>query len=445
MAEKNKTLLLLQKIDEIILNSITRQDEIAFRVTKLLVTEIDFQLVSIFFYDKGQKMLKRLARSETGLESNLIPEESDILNISMLETENIMVQAVLEKKVKVTYEWEKLLLGPPNGLISIKCLFVFPLIVRGGVIGSMVIGLKDDEKSLSDYRRDLLGRLAQVIGIALDSAFLYNELTLANERLRELDRLKDEFVSVASHELRTPMTAIKSYLWMALDGQGGALNEKQKRYVDRSYKSVDRLIKLVNDMLNISRIDSGRLTVQVQSVDIVQLIREVLDEVGPRATELGVIIKLDQKDKVPPVLADPDKIKEVVYNLLGNSMKFTTSGGNITIECKQNNNMVDVIVKDSGTGISAEDLSKLFQKFGILPGTYVTNKTASGTGLGLYICKSLLDLHEGKITVTSEGIGKGSTFTFSLRVFTEDEMKKLNEKYKERSAANVSLVHTQIT
>ena len=157
-----------------------------------------------------------------------------------------------------------------------------------------------------------------VIGIAIDNALLYQNIQGANERLKQLDRLKDDFVSVASHELRTPMTAIKSYLWMAIDGQGGPLNDKQKYYVDRGLESVERLIKLVNDMLNISRIESGRLTVEMSSVDIVKLVKSVIEEVGPRSKELGLSVEVEVGDGVPLVMADVDKIKEVVYNLIGN-------------------------------------------------------------------------------------------------------------------------------
>ncbi len=271
------------------------------------------------------------------------------------------------------------------------------------------------------------------------------QITEANERLKQLDKLKDDFVSLASHELRTPMTAIKSYLWMAIAGKGGPLNEKQMYYAQRSYTSVDRLIKLVNDMLNISRIESGRLTVQMQPVKIEQLVRETIEEVTPRAKELGVNVLIEQQGgAVPDVLADSDKIKEVIYNLIGNSMKFTPSGGKITVSFVEKDKMVEAAVKDTGSGIAGDDLPKLFQKFGILPGSYVTNQPVSGTGLGLYICRSLIELHGGKIWASSEGKGKGSTFTFSLKEFNQGDLDMFNEKYNQQVETKVGLVHTLI-
>lgn len=340
---------------------------------------------------------------------------------------------------------------------------VIPLRSKDKAFGLLALGdkLSGDIFSASDIQ--VLETFGPEASVAIENAKAYEEISRfnvtlreevdratkdlkrANERLKQLDHLKDDFVSVASHELRTPMTAIKSYLWMALAEKGGALNEKQRFYLQRSYNSVDRLIKLVNDMLNISRIESGRLTVQMQQVKIEQLVRETVEEVIPRAKELGVDVIIEQKGVLPDVLADRDKIKEVIYNLIGNSMKFTPSGGKITVSVVQKDKMVEVAVADTGSGIPAENLPKLFQKFGILPGTYVTNQAVSGTGLGLYICRSLIELHGGKIWASSLGLGKGTVFTFSLKVFNEEGLKDFREKHGGQSEAGVGLIHTQIT
>jgi len=443
LSERNKTLLLLRKIDEIILSSITNQNEIAQHVTALLVAEGDFQVVSIFIYDKKQNLLKRLARSEAGLENNKEAKEENV-SISLLKTENLMVQAVNERNVKIVKSVENVFLEPVHDPTVIKCANINPLVVRNELIGVMVIGLRDEEYDLSEYTKDLLERLAQVIGIAIDNALLYNQLQNANEKLKALDKLKDEFVSLASHELRTPMTAIKSYLWMTLQGEAGALNDKQKLYLERAYSSVDRLIKLVNDMLNISRIESGRLTIEMQNVDLYKLAHEVIDEVHPRAVELGVNVVIPSASTLSPVLADPDKIKEVLFNLIGNSLKFTPTGGNITISFSQNGNMVETKISDTGAGISKENISKLFQKFNMLPDSYAVNQNASGTGLGLYICRSIIELHKGAIWVNSAGLGKGSEFTFSLKVFNENELAEFKVSPGEEIKESVGIVHTQL-
>lgn len=244
-----------------------------------------------------------------------------------------------------------------------------------------------------------------------------NDLVAANDKLKELDKLKNEFVSVASHELRTPMSAIKSYLWMALEGKGGSLNEKQRYYVERGYNSVDRLIRLVNEMLNISRIESGKIQVILKKEELVTLTQEVVDEVLSRAQELGVTIIINKPDHPLFVHADTDKIKEVLFNLIGNSLKFTPKNGTITISYTESGDIIETKVVDTGTGLEPDDIKKLFQKFGLLPGSYITNQPVSGTGLGLYISRSIILLHDGEINAASEGRGKGTTFSFTLKKF----------------------------
>lgn len=339
---------------------------------------------------------------------------------------------------------------------------VLPLYNRSEAIGILALGnkLSGEMYTVSDVQ--VLETFAPEAAVAIANAKAYKKITQfnntlreeirkataelrqANEHLKELDRLKDDFVSVASHELRTPMTAIKSYLWMALAGQGGPLSEKLKYYLQRSYSSVDRLIKLVNDMLNISRIDSGRLTLQIEKSDLIKVIKEVVDDITPRADELGIKIEFESRDPLPDVLVDQDKLKEVIYNLIGNSLKFTPKDGRINLSFEKENDVVKVNISDNGSGIAPEDLSKLFQKFGILPGTYVTNQPTFGTGLGLYICKSIIEMHGGKIWAKSDGKGKGAVFSFTVKKYSPDEQEKMMQKFKTNQEVSVGLIHTQI-
>ncbi len=419
--ERNKTLSLLQKIDEIILSDLTHLNEIAEKVTSLLVTDIDFQLVSLFLHDKQASKLKRIALSQSpGAGGGDAQQEGPayLLEIPFWATDNLIIQAVNEKVMKFSSGITEVLLSSRSGVSApegIQSVFAYPLSVRGEVIGAMVVCMRETQDELSEYRRDLLNRLGELIGIALDNSLLYNEVQASNEKLKTLDKLKDEFVSLASHELRTPMTAIRSYLWMALDGRGGELTEKQKYYLERAYSSTDRLIKLVNDMLNISRIESGRITVNPQPIDLLKLTRDVVEEVAPTAKERGVTVTVTEPEALPEVLADSDKIKEVLFNLLGNSLKFTPKDGSVTVSFAKNGDMIETKIKDTGAGINPDDLPKLFQKFGMLESSYAMNKSASGTGLGLYICRAIIELHKGKIRVASEGHSKGAEFTFTLK------------------------------
>jgi signal transduction histidine kinase len=240
----------------------------------------------------------------------------------------------------------------------------------------------------------------------------------------EVDRMKDEFLSVASHELRTPMTIIKSYLYMALNDQKGKLTSDQSTYLNRALLSTDRLIKLVNDLLNVSRIEANRFTLHLQSLDIKSLIAEIIEETTPKFLENKVQLIFKPPISTLKVFADPDKIREVIVNLLGNSLKFTPPKGKVTISLAKLKNELVISVSDTGVGIDKANLSTLFQKFGLISSSYVVSKTASGSGLGLYICKSIVELHHGVIWAKSAGKNKGTTISFTLKLATPQNSKE---------------------
>lgn len=238
------------------------------------------------------------------------------------------------------------------------------------------------------------------------------ELERAHERLKELDKMKDEFISVTSHELRTPMTSIQGYLWM-LAKKGGELNERQKRYVEKAQKGSERMISLINDMLDISRIEQERVELDIRVVELPAIVGEVMEELKIRAEKKGLGLEfLSAGEILPEVKADSKKVRRVLRNLLDNAIKFTDKGG-VTVDAYQKGKFVQVNITDTGRGISKEDLPRLFKKFGRLESDFVTAAEAGGTGLGLYISRALVERMGGKISVESE-VGEGSTFSFTL-------------------------------
>lgn len=270
--------------------------------------------------------------------------------------------------------------------------------------------------------------------------FFYNKKTRdledANRRLKELDQIKDDFVSIASHELRTPMTAIRSYAWMALHKADMPLSKTMEKYVARILISTERLINLVNDMLNVSRIESGRIEINPEPIDLPSLIKDIVDEVYYSKSEEKNIQFVVLPKPVPKVLADPEKLRQVFLNLVGNSLKFTPDGGKITFDFFTDGKTVEISVSDTGVGIPEEDTSKLFHKFGRLDNSYTAAATSGGTGLGLYISKNLVELMHGKIWVKSEGINKGATFVVSLPVVTPDTLRDI-ENYRVKPKGEV--------
>ncbi|MDD5416051.1 MAG: HAMP domain-containing sensor histidine kinase [Candidatus Daviesbacteria bacterium] len=254
-----------------------------------------------------------------------------------------------------------------------------------------------------------------------------NLLEEANQKLKALDKTKDDFVSVTSHELRTPMAAIRSYAWMALHRSDIPLSKTLEKYLVRVLISTERLINLVNDMLNISRIESGRIEISPEPIDVLSLIRDIVDEVYYSKSEEKNIQFIVSEAKVPKAFADPEKLRQVFLNLVGNSLKFTPNGGKISFDFFSDGKTVEISVSDTGIGISREDLSKLFHKFGRLDTSYTAAATSGGTGLGLYISKNLVELMHGRIWAKSEGANKGTTFIVSLPVATPAVLKDINK------------------
>jgi signal transduction histidine kinase len=207
---------------------------------------------------------------------------------------------------------------------------------------------------------------------------------------------------------------IKSYVWLIVNDKAGPLEPKIREYLGRVYISIDRLIRLVNEMLNISRIESGKVKMNIERVDIKQLLFEIQKEFQPKAEELGLIWSAEIPDSIPHLDIDREKIHQVFENLIDNALKYTKRGGSVKIRCVPGSEHVEFSVTDTGKGIYQEDVPKLFSKFGRLEGSYVTI-TGSGSGLGLYISKQYVELHRGKIWASSVP-DHGSTFVFTLPV-----------------------------
>jgi len=243
---------------------------------------------------------------------------------------------------------------------------------------------------------------------------LAKQLRKANAKLKKLDKAKSEFLSIAAHQLRTPLTGIKGYLSMMIDGDFGTLNKEQLKIIKSVFEGSERLNRLVNVFLNISRIESGRLKFEKQSVFIVSLVERIVRNFKFEAQKRGLKLIFNKpKKKIKAIIIDQDKITDVINNLIDNAIKYTKKGS-VTVEIKEEEGRIIFSVTDSGIGISDVGITELFNKFSRSRASEKVNTT--GSGLGLYIAKRLIEAHGGKIWAKSRGEGKGSTFTFSLPV-----------------------------
>jgi PAS domain S-box-containing protein len=238
----------------------------------------------------------------------------------------------------------------------------------------------------------------------------------------EVDRLKSEFVATVSHELRTPMTSIKGYVDILLMGAAGALNENQTHFLDIVRSNTNRLSILVNDLLDISRIEAGRVSLNMQSIDLREVVKEVLADVTRRSKDENkpMVLTIDSADDLPPINGDLERVRQILANIVDNAYHYTPENGKIDIRMKTVDGMVQVDVKDTGIGIDPGESERVFERF--YRGEDPLVLATPGTGLGLAIVKQLVNMHKGRIWLTSKGkSGQGSTFSFTLPIWQAED------------------------
>jgi PAS domain S-box-containing protein len=228
-----------------------------------------------------------------------------------------------------------------------------------------------------------------------------------------IERAKDEFVSLASHQLRTPATAVKNFIGLLRDGYAGPLTPEQQQYIDYAYESNESQLALISDLLNVARSESGRLELNITQVSMTELIASVVHEQQGSIDERQQTIELQMPKAAVFLPGDRDQLRMVVDNLVSNASKYTPTGGHITVSLRPSTKAIIVEVTDTGVGIAQKDQPKLFKKFARIQNARST--VVGGTGLGLYIVKQLVELHDGTVTIKSS-LGQGSTFTVRLPI-----------------------------
>ena len=306
-----------------------------------------------------------------------------------------------------------------NHVQSIMCV---PLIEGGQALGALWIGHRspngfvNDElrwlTAIADIAANALYRAAVLETLEQRVAERTRELSEANERLKELDRLKDQFVSNVSHELRTPLANIKLYAGLLKRGQP----EKFQHYLETLQRETLRLENLIEDLLELSRLNAGTATISLDPIDVNQLIESLIADRAGLIAERGLSLRVELSPNLPTAQGDPWRLGQVLSNLLNNAMNYTPQGGTITVRTSRQGDdhqaWVTFSVEDTGLGIAAGELPHVFERF--YRGTAGRKSGAPGTGLGLAICKEIIDRLGGRITVESEP-GHGTTFTVWLK------------------------------
>lgn len=269
--------------------------------------------------------------------------------------------------------------------------------------------LEQKQKIIVKQKEKLQKRNLQLVQARNKEEERTKELTQANIQLKELDSLKSIFIASMSHELRTPLNCIIGFTGIILQGMVGKITDEQRKQLTMVKNSGSYLLSLINDIIDVSKIEAGKVDIYVQKFDLLSIVKEVINSFTVLAKEKDLKMDLEMSKKIM-VENDERRIKQILVNIVGNAVKFTDKGSVNMCVRELSDSTIEIIVADTGIGIKEEDMGKLFKTFSRIPTEGVIKE---GTGLGLYLCKKISDLIGGKIMAESE-FGKGSTFTFTL-------------------------------
>lgn len=313
-------------------------------------------------------------------------------------------------------------------MASHKTALLMPLYRDNHMIGYVSLG---DHRTSTYSRRDrrVLSTTANELVIAIQNALSLQEvkdlnlsleqristatqeLRTSNAQLQRLDEAKDEFISMASHQLRTPLTSIKGYLSMIIDGDLGKVSAQQKQILEEAFLSSERMVRLIGDFLNVSRLQTGKFTVEKHPTDLALLVQHEIDSLVPSANARGIQFVYRCPKKLPMINIDEGKIQQVVMNFADNAIYYSRDGSKIRISVAVKDDWIEYIVKDQGIGVPAAQQEQLFQKF--FRAVNARQQRPDGTGVGLFLAKKVIDAHKGQIIFESKE-NKGSTFGFRL-------------------------------
>ncbi|MDH5576346.1 MAG: ATP-binding protein, partial [Nitrospirota bacterium] len=392
-------------------------------VLTLLRDNLGFHRMILVLQDPHQQqgIVARVSGVSSELEQQIQHLKFPIAPGTLDETLLIQGHPVFAQNLEEIAHRMNSLILPVCRRIGVISFVAAPLLCQNRVLGYLGADRGDQHCTQEDL--NLLLTIASHVAVALDNARNYEDveklaqtleervaertqdLQSANERLQELDKLKSSFVSIVSHELRTPMTSIKGLVENMLDGLTGHLNDRQSFYLGRVKYNIERLTRMINDLLDLSRIEAGRMDLHQSPVNIGSLAQEVVEMLQPLAEERSLSLKANISPTIGLIQGDRDKLIQILTNLINNALKFTEPAGAVTVEVTQREDgMIHTCVIDTGCGIPLEEQQTIFERFYRGQSSEMKNR---GAGLGLAITKSLVELHGGSVFVESTP-GKGS-------------------------------------
>ncbi len=434
LQEQNRFLSALQKVTNLITRTLDFH-KVTQAITDSITTELGYLGGILLFLGKNKHKLFPDAVTQTKKTQEvlkLLPKPFDSYYGDYRNDKTRSIKAIKLGKVQIGTDFADFISPPIPAEVAkkiqehlgIKTIIAVPIYSEEGIVGVIDFLLERDPGELKETDLSMMKALCNQTGIVYRNIELYRQLedsnrdlAEANKHLQQLDQAKSEFVSIASHQLRTPMTGIMGYLSMILQGDFGKVPDEQNKVLQGLLEESQRMIRLINLFLNVSKIESGKLELNKRQVQFEELVEKEAHVVGKAAEDKDLKLVYDKPDKpLPPVMADADKLGDVIMNLTDNAIKYTDEGS-ITLKTEVDGGMMHFSVHDTGRGIPPEEAKKLFTKF--VRGYGIAQVNPDGSGLGLYVARRLTEAHGGKIWVESAGEGKGSTFHVQIPLAKE--------------------------
>lgn len=442
LQERNRFLQALQKVTTLISRTLDFE-KVTQSVVDSIASELGYLGGVLLLLGKDRHKLFPEAVTRTALTEKalkLLPKPINEYYGYYPEDNSLSVQAISTGKVQISEKLSdfispavpQLVAFGMQKLAGIRTVVGVPVYSENEIVGVINFMLQQDHGELKATDVDAMKALAGQTGIVYRNIQLYKQieesnkhLEVANKHLQQLDQAKSEFVSITSHQLRTPMTGIMGYLSMITQGDFGKVPAEQLKILQGLLEESQRMIRLINLFLNVSKIESGKMTLNRQHMPIDPLIEKVVAMSKKTATDKGLELTYRKpKEPMPEVFADADKLGDVIMNLVDNAIKYTDTGS-VTVTSNVDGAYIETTIQDTGRGIDPEEAKKLFTKF--VRGFGIAQVNPDGSGLGLYVARRLTEAHDGRIWVESEGKGKGARFHVRIPIYKEG-MKEAAEK-----------------
>jgi signal transduction histidine kinase/CheY-like chemotaxis protein len=406
LKERNRELLVLGRISETILGSLDLKTVLDTILEQAMVSGC-FDLGNIRLLDAAGETLE-LAATRGYRDSHSTKRHRRLSraagNTPANFADRLFEEPCIEERVQTcpgfkTFKAE-----------GIESLIIVPIRVDDEVLGIIQLASRTPRK-FKPEEINLLKTIGNQVGVAVQKAQLYGQTTRQAQELQSANKSQADFTAMLAHDLRSPLSNVIAVVEMLIAGLFGATNDDQKKWLCRLQNNARSMLDLVNDFLDLSKLEAGHINLSNESVNLKSLIDGAIDNYQVRTRDKGICLKCRIDADLPEIIADPRRLEQVLSNLLSNALKFTDTGGSIEIAARQKGEGIEIAVSDTGVGIPKDEIGSLFEKYR----QTTSGKTSEhkGTGLGLVICKMIVEAHGGWIRVESQE-GKGSTFFFSL-------------------------------